>query len=177
MTFDSEKVCRYIIRFQNVKYTVSTARSMEGDIGGYIGGQFGKYRNTMSKIDEIPKVTKYRYRIPFRVFVYLCMHQKSTSDIARKCEKTLISRMIEKPGHWMPFQFCHRLCNHLALSLVFKIILPFINLFSLLLFLLHIVLICIRQESANKWYCNTVKDLLLPKLLTKRMKNHILQAR
>ena len=26
----------------------------------------------------------------------------------------------------------------------------------------HIVLICIRQEGANKWYRNTVKDLLLP---------------
>ena len=34
--------------------------------------------------------------------------------------------------------------------------------FTLLLFLLHIVLTRIRQESANKWYCNTVKDLLLP---------------
>ena len=34
--------------------------------------------------------------------------------------------------------------------------------FTLLLFLLHIVLTRIRQESANKWYCSTVKDLLLP---------------
>ena len=28
--------------------------------------------------------------------------------------------------------------------------------------MLHIVLTCIRQESAHKWYCNTIKDLLLP---------------
>ena len=49
---------------------------------------------------------------PSRVFVYLKhMHQKSTSDIATKREKTLIGRTIEKPGHCMPFQF-HRLCNH-----------------------------------------------------------------
>ena len=48
---------------------------------------------------------------PSGVFVYLCIHQKSTSDIARKREKTLIGRMIEKPSHWTPFQFHHRLCN------------------------------------------------------------------
>ena len=42
-----------------------------------------------------------------------CMHHKSTSDIARKREKMLIGKTIEKPGHWMPFQFCHRLCKHL----------------------------------------------------------------
>ena len=29
-------------------------------------------------------------------------------------------------------------------------------------FVLHIVLTCIRQESANRWYRNIVKDLLLP---------------
>ena len=46
-----------------------------------------------------------------------CMHQKSTSDSVRKQEKTLIGTTIEKPGLWMPFQFCHRLCNHLPLSL------------------------------------------------------------
>ena len=37
--------------------------------------------------------------------------------------------------------------------------LTFINLFSLLLFPLHIVLACISQESANKWYRNSMKDL------------------
>ena len=48
----------------------------------------------------------------------VCMHQKSTSDIATKGEKTLIGRTIEKPGHCMPFQFGHRLCNHLPLVIV-----------------------------------------------------------
>ena len=80
---------------------------------------------------EIPcrKSTKYRYRIHDRSRLLkavsisrVClpqafMHQKSTSDIARKREKTLIGTTIKKPGHWMPFQFCHRLYNHLPLSL------------------------------------------------------------
>ena len=75
---------------------------------------------------EIPcrKSTKYRYRIHDRSRLLkavsisrIClsqafMHQKSTSDIARKREKTLIGTTIKKPGHWMPFQFCHRLYNH-----------------------------------------------------------------
>ena len=33
--------------------------------------------------------------------------------------------------------------------------------FSLLWLVLNDVLTCIRQESANEWYHNTVKDLLL----------------
>ena len=36
-----------------------------------------------------------------------------------------------------------------------------IDLYSLVCFVLHSVLTCMRQESA-KWYCNTVKDLFLP---------------
>ena len=78
---------------------------------------------------EIPcqKSTKYRYlnydrtRLLKAVFIsrvclpQACMHQKSTSDIGRKSEKTLIGSTIKKPGHWMPFQFCHRLYNHLPL--------------------------------------------------------------
>ena len=56
---------------------------------------------------------------PSRVFVYLkYVCTKSTSDIATKGEKTLIGRTIEKPGHCMPFQFGHRLCNHLPLVIV-----------------------------------------------------------
>ena len=47
-------------------------------------------------------------------------------------------------------------------------ILTFTNLFSLLWLVLHIVLTCIRQESANKWYCNTVKDLLLPNTVNQK---------
>ena len=31
-----------------------------------------------------------------------------------------------------------------------------------------VVLTCIRQESANKWYRNTVKDLLLPKTVNQK---------
>ena len=34
--------------------------------------------------------------------------------------------------------------------------------------MLHIVLTCIRQESANKWYRNTVKDLLLPNTVNQK---------
>ena len=40
--------------------------------------------------------------------------------------------------------------------------------FTLLLFVFHIVLTRIRQESANKWYCNTVKDLLLPNTVNQK---------
>ena len=40
--------------------------------------------------------------------------------------------------------------------------------FTLLLFVLHIVLTRIRQGSANKWYRNTVKDLLLPNTVNQR---------
>ena len=54
-------------------------------------------------------------------------------------------------------------------------ILTLINLFSLLWFVLHIVLTCIRQERANKWYRNTVKDLLLPCTVNQRVKNRIPQ--
>ena len=34
--------------------------------------------------------------------------------------------------------------------------------------MLHIVLGCIRQESKNKWYRNTVKDLLLPNTVNQK---------
>ena len=90
-----------------------------------------QYRNTAKKLanTEIPcqKSTKYRYlnydrtHLLKAVFIsrvclpQACMHQKSTSDIGRKREKTLIGSTIKKPGHWMPFQFCHRLYNHLPL--------------------------------------------------------------
>ena len=53
--------------------------------------------------------------------------------------------------------------------------LTFINLFSLLWFLLGIVLTCIRQESANEWYRNTVKDLLLPNTVNQTGENRILR--
>ena len=36
-----------------------------------------------------------------------------------------------------------------------------IDLYHLLCFVLHSVLTCMRQERANEWYCNTMKDLLL----------------
>ena len=36
-----------------------------------------------------------------------------------------------------------------------------IDLYSLLCFVLHTVLTCMRQESSNEWYRNTVKGLLL----------------
>ena len=34
--------------------------------------------------------------------------------------------------------------------------------------MLHIVLTCIRQESANNWYRNTIKDLLLPNTINQK---------
>ena len=40
--------------------------------------------------------------------------------------------------------------------------------FTLLLFVLLIVLTRIRQGSANKWYRNIVKDLLLPNTVNQR---------
>ena len=95
----------------------------EGNIGGgggypipqYRLKQIGKYRNTVSKIDEIPTDRIYDQSRLLQALsisrVWLPqprMYQKSTSCIARKREKTLIGRTIEKPGHWMPFQFRHR---------------------------------------------------------------------
>ena len=43
-------------------------------------------------------------------------------------------------------------------------------------YLLHIVLTCIRQESENKWYRNTVKDLLLPNTVNQKDENRIPQG-
>ena len=34
--------------------------------------------------------------------------------------------------------------------------------------MLHIVLTCIRQVSAHKWYSNTIKDLLLPNTVNQK---------
>ena len=37
------------------------------------------------------------------------------------------------------------------------------------------MLTCIRQENANEWYCNTMKDLLLPNTISysqKEKKTH-----
>ena len=133
----------------------------------------GKYRNTGSKVNQIPtpqlwSVT-FTVSIWWRMFVYVNhVCTRTTSDIARKREKTLgeihstkisgkfglklngsvqsnresfektgpsfevdhffrsdrsefwlngsrplIGTTIEKPRHWIPFQFRHRLCNHL----------------------------------------------------------------
>ena len=47
-------------------------------------------------------------------------------------------------------------------------ILTFIDFCSLLCFVLHSVLTCIRQESANERYRNTVKDLLLPNTVSQK---------
>ena len=47
---------------------------------------------------------------------------------------------------------------------------------TLLLFVLHIVLTRIRQGSANKWYRNTVKDLLLPNTVNQKDENRIPQG-
>ena len=50
-------------------------------------------------------------------------------------------------------QTCVYYCSHIMIT--------FINLYSFLCFVLHIVLTCIRQESPNERYCNTMKDLPL----------------
>ena len=39
---------------------------------------------------------------------------------------------------------------------------------TLLSLVLHIVLICFRQEGANKWYRNAVKDLVLPNTVNQK---------
>ena len=99
----------------------------EEDIGGYPIPQYRKKNWQIRKYRVNNRSTKYRYRIYDRTRLLkavsisrvclpqACMHQKSTSDIGRKREKTLIGSTIKKPGHWMPFQFCHRLYNHLPL--------------------------------------------------------------
>ena len=103
---------------------------------GTLAGQGGtQYPNTVRKIGKYrdtvmcQKSTKYRYliydrsrllkavSIPRVCSPLACMHQKATSDMREKGEKILIGRTIENPGHWMPFQFRHRLCSHLPLSL------------------------------------------------------------
>ena len=81
--------------------------------------KIGKYRNTVPKMDEILNTNTFIQLYPSRVFVYL-KHvgtRNQTQTFGRKREKTLIGRKIEMPGYWMPFQFRHRLCNHLPLSL------------------------------------------------------------
>ena len=93
--------------------------------GGHWGYPVPQYREKLANT-EIPcqKWMKYRILIHYtavsisRVCLpQACRHQKSNSDIGRKREKTLIGRTIEMPGYGMPFQFRHRLCNHLPLSL------------------------------------------------------------
>ena len=107
-----------------------------------------------------PKSTKYRYRIYDRsrftsIYSHLaclppiaCMHQKSTSDIVRKYEKTLNWSLQGLKSSVIPFT---------------SKFLTFINLFSLLWFLLGIVLT----------YRNTVRDLLLPNTVNQKGENRI----
>ena len=52
-----------------------------------------------------------------------CMHQKSTSDIARTREKTFDQYNDQKARSSDALPICHRLCNRLPLSLKsFKIL-------------------------------------------------------
>ena len=48
-------------------------------------------------------------------------------------------------------------CIHLA-CLFIDLHSLFIDLYSVLCFDLHVVLTCMRKESANEWYCNSEKD-------------------
>ena len=131
---------------------------VEGDIGGYPIPQCRKKNWEIPKFDEIP--IPHLWLVTFFTCLppQACMQQKSTSDIARKhYEKTLnwSVQWLKSPVITIKSKF-------------FKI-LTFINLFSLLWFMLHILSTpCIRQKSANKWYRNTVKDLLLPNTVNKR---------
>ena len=62
---------------------------------------------------------------PSRVFVYLkhVCTRNQPQTLREHVRRPLISTMIEKLGHWTRLQFCHRLCNHLPLSLKsFKIL-------------------------------------------------------
>ena len=114
---------------------------------------------------EIPrrKWTKYRYRIYdrwrllnvvsiSRVFFMSSMYTPEINLSLR--EKTwedleLIDTTIEKPGHWMSYQFHHRVTVRNCVSFTVKS-----KVFQILTYQ--------RQERPNEQYRNTVNDLLLP---------------
>ena len=130
---------------------------VEGGIGGYPIPQYRKKNWEIPKFDEIP--IPHVWLVTFSTCLprQACMHQKSTSDIARKHEKTLnwSVQWLKSPVITIK-------------SKVFKI-LTYINLFSLLWFMLHILSTrSIREESANDWHRNTVKDILLPNTVNKK---------
>ena len=63
----------------------------------------------------------------------------------------LIGTMIKKPGHWMSYQFHHRVTvREIVYSFSVKS-----KVFQILTYWY------IRQERPNEKYCNTVKDLIL----------------
>ena len=112
--------CRATQKFVSTQFAL-----WKGVIEGYCNTmrKIGKYRNTIPKL----KSMKYRYciydwshllkavwSISHGCLRQACMHRK----IARKHQKSLSGTMIEKPDHWMPFQFRHRLCNHLPLNVL-----------------------------------------------------------
>ena len=136
---------------------------MEGDIGGT------QHRNTERTIVKYRVQNRRNTDTAFMIghvllqslaishvchLLKACMHQKSTLDIVRKHEKTLNDQYKEWKARSLP------------LSLKY---LNFINLFTVVL-----VAYCIdlRQESANEWYRNTVKYLLLPNTVNEKGENH-----
>ena len=130
----------------------------EGDIGGYPIPQLAnipKYRveNGRNTATTFMIGDAYLTLYPSRVFfissiytpeINLSLREKTWEDLE------LIGTTIEKPGHWMSYQFHHRVTvrNWVFIyrlkSKVFQI------------------LTYIRQERPNEQYRNTVKDLLLP---------------
>ena len=81
--------------------------------------KIGKYRNTVPKMDEILNTNTFIQLYPSRVFVYL-KHvgtRNQTQTLGENVRRPWSVERLKLPGYWMPFQFRHRLCNHLPLSL------------------------------------------------------------
>ena len=106
---------------------------------------------------------------PSRVFVYLkrvCTGNQPQT-LRQNVRRPWSVKRSKSPVIACPFNFVIDcvIIFHWDLSLK---ILTFINLITLLWFVLHIVLICIRQGCANKWYRNTLKDLRLPNTVNQK---------
>ena len=98
---------------------------------------------------------------------------RTTARKIGKYENT-VSKIYEIPTctpHLDPFIIGHVYLK-LHPSSMFISILTFIayllTFYSLLCFVLYSVLTCMRQESANERYRNTVKDLLLPNTVSQK---------
>ena len=134
--------------------------------------KIAKYRNTVSKIDEIPiphlwSVTLTLTLYPSRVFVLIsqaCIHQKSTLVFAGKRE--ISNWSVQRSNSQVigcPTNFFIEWPSEIAYSFTVKS-----KVFQILTY--------IRQERLNERYRNTVKDLLLPNTVNQKDENRIPQG-